>query len=421
MARNVQNSFIYTRGLSGEEGATGSSGPSGPTGPIGVSGPTGPNGPTGVTGPNIPNMAFVQNYGIGTSYLCVINTFYDDRAGGIYTLPTARPVPVGSIVTIRSSANPCNIILSYPDLLIYTIGTSSGPTTIAMGDGGLISFICTFGNGSGSYWSLTNVQGTCTYTDDTYTNRKMAALYSLSQIPDVTITTPSNGQLLCYNGTNYINTNTVNANTTINGILTTSNNNAIIQGNWTDVDNATPGHITLHTAGYGFGVTSGSLNIITNLGGIISTVVGGNVVTISSAFGTQLVSALYDSTNSSGTSGQVLKSTSTATLWSDSSTLYNSSGLVANPKTWVGSATSNGSGVFSVTITSAGFTNIYSVNCSAILGGSTNANAPIATLQTVSTSTITGLVVESSTVVVMNEALDVVTGGVVVYITVHGN
>lgn len=100
---------------------------------------------------------------------------------------------------------------------------------------------------------------------------------------------------------------------------------------------------------------------------------------------------------------------------------YNSAGLIINPKTWLGTATTNGSGVFSASITSAGFTNIYSVHCSAVLAGSTNANAPIATLQSATTSTITGLCVESTTVILASEALTNVGSGIVVYITVHGN
>lgn len=101
--------------------------------------------------------------------------------------------------------------------------------------------------------------------------------------------------------------------------------------------------------------------------------------------------------------------------------IYNSAGLITSPKVWVGSDTTSGSGIFSVNISSAGFTNIYSVTATAFLAGSNNSNAPLASLRSISPTTVTGLCVESTTIVLGGEALTDVSAGILVYITVVGN
>lgn len=79
--------------------------------------------------------------------------------------------------------------------------------------------------------------------------------------------------------------------------------------------------------------------------------------------------------------------------------IFNSAGLLANtPRFWIGTATTNASGVFTVSIASAGFNSVLNTQVSAVLNASTASNAPIATIQSASTTTVTGLCVESNTV-----------------------
>ena len=99
--------------------------------------------------------------------------------------------------------------------------------------------------------------------------------------------------------------------------------------------------------------------------------------------------------------------------------MYNTSGLISSPKIWVGSTTTS-SGAFSITISGLSFSNVFGAHCTAILSGSNNTNAPIATLRTLTTSTVTGLVVESQTVFLGGEGLTNA-GVVTVYVTVYGN
>jgi hypothetical protein len=101
--------------------------------------------------------------------------------------------------------------------------------------------------------------------------------------------------------------------------------------------------------------------------------------------------------------------------------MYNSAGLLTNPKIWVGTATTNASGVFTAAINSAGFASILNVQANCVLAGSNSTNAPIATIQTATTSTITGLCVESAAVSALGgNGLTNVPSGRLVYITVTG-
>lgn len=70
--------------------------------------------------------------------------------------------------------------------------------------------------------------------------------------------------------------------------------------------------------------------------------------------------------------------------------IYNSSGLVTNPKVWVGQVTSNSSGTFSADISSASFSTIMSAVCT-VLNSSTNpSNGDTVWINTITASTITG-------------------------------
>jgi hypothetical protein len=101
--------------------------------------------------------------------------------------------------------------------------------------------------------------------------------------------------------------------------------------------------------------------------------------------------------------------------------IYTSAGQVSAPKVWMGTATTVSGGTFSVSISSASFTTVTSVLVTAQLSGSTAATAPIATVQTSSTTTITGIVVESATVILGGSGLQVVGAGIVVNVVVYGS
>lgn len=55
--------------------------------------------------------------------------------------------------------------------------------------------------------------------------------------------------------------------------------------------------------------------------------------------------------------------------------MYNTGGLIGSPKAWVGSATTDGSGLWSVSFASAGFTTLLSVQAQAWSASNSIANA----------------------------------------------
>jgi hypothetical protein len=66
--------------------------------------------------------------------------------------------------------------------------------------------------------------------------------------------------------------------------------------------------------------------------------------------------------------------------------VYNSAGLITGAKIWIGTATTNSSGAWSVNYSSAGFTSAPSVQAQAISTSTSTANA-VSTTQTAPTST----------------------------------
>ena len=71
-------------------------------------------------------------------------------------------------------------------------------------------------------------------------------------------------------------------------------------------------------------------------------------------------------------------------------TVYNSGGLVAGLKGWVGSTTSNGSGLWSVDTTSAGFSSVLFVHAAAVVNDPDVTDWANAEILTTSTTVITG-------------------------------
>lgn len=101
--------------------------------------------------------------------------------------------------------------------------------------------------------------------------------------------------------------------------------------------------------------------------------------------------------------------------------IYNSSGLLNSPKIWVGTATTNGSGAWTVDISSAGFSSISSVSANSVDNAGTAITESVVTVKTVSTSSITGAVVKGLTAVLASPTLTYETSGIPVHVTVYGN
>jgi hypothetical protein len=102
----------------------------------------------------------------------------------------------------------------------------------------------------------------------------------------------------------------------------------------------------------------------------------------------------------------------------NSTFVYNSSGIVTNSKIWVGSTTTT-SGDFSISISSANFTIIYSVQATGILNTVTHNNQVLSTLKTVTLTTITGSLNTGVSVLLGGTTIGAA-GTATVYITVIG-
>jgi hypothetical protein len=102
----------------------------------------------------------------------------------------------------------------------------------------------------------------------------------------------------------------------------------------------------------------------------------------------------------------------------NSTFVYNSSGIVTNSKIWVGSTTTT-SGDFSISISSANFAIIYSVQATGILNTSTHNNQVLSTLKTVSLTTVTGSLNTGVSVLIGGTTIGAA-GTATVYITVIG-
>jgi len=102
-----------------------------------------------------------------------------------------------------------------------------------------------------------------------------------------------------------------------------------------------------------------------------------------------------------------------------SNNLYNSSGILNNNKLWAGSTTTT-NGTFSIDISSAAFSSIISVQTTAANNTGDANSVPLASINTSSTSTITGNVVTGTTVVLDGESLTLAGSDITVYVFVIG-
>jgi hypothetical protein len=77
---------------------------------------------------------------------------------------------------------------------------------------------------------------------------------------------------------------------------------------------------------------------------------------------------------------------------------YTTSGVVVNPKVWIGSVSSTTTGTFSATISSASFAAVISVSAIVVDNTNTAIDGQVLWLTTASTTTITGQLVMGTTV-----------------------
>lgn len=98
---------------------------------------------------------------------------------------------------------------------------------------------------------------------------------------------------------------------------------------------------------------------------------------------------------------------------------YTSAGAAQGLKLWIGSTTSDGSGVWSVDVTAAGFTSVLGAIPACVLSTATVTDRAWATLASVSTSTITGYTLRGITPVVLGMTIRTAPG-VPVYVLVVG-
>lgn len=174
-------------------------------------------GPT--TGSNTPtfrvldqsDIVNLQNSGyetqqIFTNVTASPNNFYDMAYGGTVTI---NPFSVGQHIRVMSSANSTSLVFSGGQAFIFWSNLSSEPTanqTIIV-NGGFIDLVCISTASSQQYYDVVSVIGNVTI------GSQKISTNTLSQLQDSLITSLTNGNLLGFNGTNWINTNNAEFNT----------------------------------------------------------------------------------------------------------------------------------------------------------------------------------------------------------------
>lgn len=247
-------------GGSGTRGPTGNEGPTGPTGINGLTGPTGNDGPTGPTGPFGLPINYIANISGGFAasnnnmYYTDQNTFNFPLRLNVITLYNGSAVG-DRIDIMNGSGFP---ILINPDTNGIFLSTDNNITSL-MGENisainenvpFYVSFICNYNDGINIYWTIQ-------YSNISFiSNSQVVISYSpyLSDLLDCAISTPTNGQILQYTGSQWqnenlpqlsayvnlfhINSQTVNANSsfifdnvTSNIGVTLSSSNSIVQLN----------------------------------------------------------------------------------------------------------------------------------------------------------------------------------------------
>jgi hypothetical protein len=99
---------------------------------------------------------------------------------------------------------------------------------------------------------------------------------------------------------------------------------------------------------------------------------------------------------------------------------FGASGFIANPKIWIGSTTTNGTGDWTITISSASFASIIAVVAEGVLNTTTATSNVLSTLKTVSTTTITGRLVTGTVLLALGATIQNGPSGATVYVSVFG-
>lgn len=100
--------------------------------------------------------------------------------------------------------------------------------------------------------------------------------------------------------------------------------------------------------------------------------------------------------------------------------MYSAGGLIGSPKAWVGTATTNGSGLWSVSFATAGFSTITSVQAQAVSADNTITNATGCSLTGVSTSGCNGVAFKTQVSVLGLLPIVPVAAGTTIYVFATG-
>jgi hypothetical protein len=215
--------FQGIQGPTGPTGPTGSIGNTGPTGPIGNTGPTGPIGNTGPTGPT----GSIGNTGpTGISGVLPFS-YIPNISGGFTSAPNVCaytdqntinfPIHIINTITLYPTPNVGDIIqLMITTPLSLNISPGSNAAFISVDSNStsingetiqtmqsqvipfFISFVCSYNDGTQVYWS-------CQFSNISFVSNSGVIISGgpppyLSSLLDCAISSPTNEQVLTYNG-----------------------------------------------------------------------------------------------------------------------------------------------------------------------------------------------------------------------------
>ena len=140
-----------------------------------------------------------------SSITAVANTHYELTSSLTITI---NPLNVGEHLKFTAGANAITIIFTGASFILNWNGSggTSNPTIIILNN--TIELVCTYNTGQTYYYITSSKQSRINAIGSTFTinGQKQSALANIGDIPDVVLTSPSNGQILGFDGTNWINT-----------------------------------------------------------------------------------------------------------------------------------------------------------------------------------------------------------------------
>jgi hypothetical protein len=136
------------------------------------------------------------------------------------------------------------------------------------------------------------------------------------------------------------------------------------------------------------------------------------------AYNTGTASTVGDVVTFNNTSGSLINDSTTPVTQVPK--YFGASGFIASPKVWIGSTTTNGTGDWTISISSASFTTVIAVVAEGVLNTTTATSNVLTTLKTVSTTTITGRLVTGVVLLVLGATMQNGPTGATVYVTVFG-